>query len=253
MKIALPMSHLITGKTINQIPVDVYEMRDQPSKIFMFSNAPLVWHSSLGCMKRLFLHQFELWAKKWGKRVPLYSCTLGPAVRDYQIVDGLYKSANGNGPMNKEDIKKWFMALVRNMREVYGGEIAFENTNGYPYPEYVHVSEPAFIRELLKETDTYMILDIAHAMITSHYAKINFSDYVSQLDSSRIIGVHLSRPEMIEGKIWDAHLYPTNWIFDMFRVLRKYIPRDAYVAIEYYGDFEKLKECYETLREIVNG
>lgn len=259
MKVALPISHLIDCHNVGRIPCGAYELRDgyeAPSNV-LHSGRDLHWHTSLGCMKENFLFDFSNWAKSWGSFVVSYSCTLGPAVRNYTVSGGRYKSTNGRPPMEPDDIYKWFRAVANRMKEIWpNGIIAFENTNGYPYPEYSWVTVPGFIRELVVDADVGLILDLAHAMITVHYMNgnghnISLDGYLGMLPLDRVVGVHLSEPGMADGNFRDLHGMPKTWMFTVLCSIKDRLPADCYVAIEYYEVFELLEQAYQNLKEVL--
>jgi len=258
MKIALPISHLINCYNFDKIPADAYELRAGQStpEAIMDSGKDLHWHSSLGCMKNGFLFMFSDWAKKCGKKMKSYSCTLGPAVRDYRIDGWRYRKCNHSPPMTKLDIYVWFRAVVKRMKENYDGIIAFENTNGYPYPEYEHVTDPDFISGLIVGTDVGFVFDLAHAAISTHYrqeanGRYTFDEYISRLPLDRVVGVHLSSPGLVSGDMRDCHRPPDDMVFNLFVSIIDRLPEDCYVAIEYYDTFEVLEKIYKKLREVV--
>lgn len=262
MKVALPISHLIDCHNVGRIPCGAYELRDgyeAPSNV-LHSGRDLHWHTSLGCMKENFLFDFSNWAKSWGSFVVSYSCTLGPAVRNYTVSGGRYKSTNGRPPMEPDDIYKWFRAVANRMKEIWpNGIIAFENTNGYPYPEYAHIADPDFINDLIVEADVGFILDLAHAVVTVNRMNesgrainaISLTGYLNRLPLDRVVGVHLSRPGIEGGNFKDLHGYPDAWVFKALCSIKDRLPIDCYVAIEYYGVFELLEQAYQKLKEIL--
>ena len=188
MKIALPISHLITRDNYNQIPCDVFELRCDLLPISIIESIDmdtlkgkeLCWHSSMGCMKNTFESYFSDWAKRWGDLIPLFSCTLGPAVRDYSIEGWRYKAAYKTEIMTKCQIHEQFLKTVQKMKDCYGGKIAFELTNGYPFPEYNHVCEPEFVSCLLIDADVGLLVDLAHIDISCYYMNMLGLDYYNK-------------------------------------------------------------------------
>jgi len=76
---------------------------------------------------------------------------------------------------------------------------------------------------------------------------MHVNDYLKTLPLERTLEVHLSKPEVKNGKWHDSHKMPDDELLQVFYVLRKKLPDCFYCAIEYYGDFDKLCHCYGRL------
>ena len=132
-----------------------------------------------------------------------------------------------------------------------------ENSNRYPYPAHSHISDPIFITEVLEENDIYFCFDIAHAIISYrnwYYAKYDsLMDFILAHTLDRCIEIHISSAgsyNEFTTLMFDKHLEPTDFEFNILSKVLKVVPKDVFVAIEYYKDFDKLLNCYERLKEI---
>ena len=58
--------------------------------------------------------------------------------------------------------------------------IGLENNNYYPTPAYEIITEGEFISEVLDKNNLFLLLDIAHAMVTAHNKKISYKSAVKE-------------------------------------------------------------------------
>jgi hypothetical protein len=75
-----------------------------------------------------------------------------------------------------------------------------------PTGAYEYVCEPAFITEVLKNTDTYLLLDLAHARVSASAFGIPVEEYIRQLPLEMVRQIHLNRPGWDNGRMVDSHL-----------------------------------------------
>ena len=132
--------------------------------------------------------------------------------------------------------------------------IGLENNNYYPSPAYDIVADGDFITQVLEENNLFLLLDIAHAMVTAHNKKISYGQYISTLPFDKLIQLHICQPELPEGEIaWDAHNEPNHEMYlEVLRLIKKY-PTIQYLTIEYYRDKNILIGSIKKLRQLIGS
>lgn len=261
MKITLPISELITPENYGQIECDAYEIRGEyyPGIPFLQelvkTGKPLIYHESVGIMKMDFISRHFGQFLSIVKRFPFlqYSCHFAPACRRYQIKErnGLmtYQAQLGEKILSPDEIYKVVESVVKRMRSKYDGQIALENTNFYPFPEYSYVCEPDLISKIFRSLDIGFVLDLAHAWITARNKGMEYEDYLMALPLDKVTEIHVSEPSLAVCWWKDAHSIPKELQWARLRFLLLKV-NDPYVVVEYYGDFDGIKMCYEKLNEI---
>ena len=90
------------------------------------------------------------------------------------------------------------------------GQMLLENIDYYPSSgncHFEHVCDPAFITEVLQESNCNMLLDIAHANCSScNMGFKDFMTYCCQLPLEKVVEIHISSTDMQNGLVNDAHL-----------------------------------------------
>lgn len=254
MILTLPISHLMTDRNVGEIDCDAYELR-RPEfltpdllRLIRLSGKPIIWHSSEAVFERNFIRRFGEWANTWGDVASQYSCSFAPNASLFRIMDGKYEALEPC--YSHRGLRAAFKRIVNRMREMWPGDISFENTQYYPRPEYDQVSEPETISGMFRANRVGLVLDMAHAQISAKNLGIPFWNYVSLLPLELTTEVHLSRIGRISGEVFDSHYMPSKAEGRMFDRLRTMISEDVYIVVEYYGNFKKIKACYEKLRRL---
>ena len=126
--------------------------------------------------------------------------------------------------------------------------LGIENNNYYPTESYDDVTDPDFLYSLIVANDLYLLLDIAHAMVTAHNTKSTFETYISGLPLNRCIQLHVCRPRVRDdGLAVDAHDAPDDAMIEMTLDLTKRAPV-KYVTVEFYRDADILIDSLKQLR-----
>lgn len=150
---------------------------------------------------------------------------------------------------NSIENTKWLRDIVSN-----GTSIGLENNNYYPTPAYDIVADGDFIIQVLKKNNLFLLLDIAHAMVTAHNKKISYDQYISTLPLDKLIQLHICQPELPEGGIArDTHNEPNHEMYlEVIRLIKKY-STIKYLTIEYYRDKDILIDSIKKLRKLINS
>lgn len=122
----------------------------------------------------------------------------------------------------------------------------YNQTNAYEY-----VCEPVFIQQVIEQTDTFLLFDLAHARVTAHAFGITVDDYIDQLPLDKIQQIHLNRPGWREGRLVDSHLALEDEDYQLFeQVLKRCKPWS--VTLEYNKDKALIQSQIERLRDILS-
>jgi uncharacterized protein (UPF0276 family) len=114
-----------------------------------------------------------------------------------------YDSVKTTEPLpSREEFLKTVCQNVRRAREMFGKEVLLENIEYVP-EKYSHgllrfVTEPDFIRQVLEETDSGMLLDLEHAYVAAKNMGMRYIDYLKALPLERVREIHLSRPSSMK-------------------------------------------------------
>ena len=137
----------------------------------------------------------------------------------------------------------WLRAVLK--KEI---KIGLENNNYYPTPAYDLVTDGSFVTKLVEQNNIYLLLDIAHAMVTAHNKKIEYLDYIDTLPLEKLIQLHICQPVLPVGEIaQDTHDDPTPEMLDEIIRLIKLFPQVEYLTVEYYKDKYILTEAINEL------
>jgi len=150
---------------------------------------------------------------------------------------------------NSIENTKWLRDIVGK-----GTAIGLENNNYYPTPADDIVADGDFITKVLKKNNLFLLLDIAHAMVTAHNKKISYNQYILTLPLDKLIQLHICQPDLPKGDIArDAHNEPNyDMYIEVIRLIKKY-PTIKYLTIEYYKDKNILIRSIKKLRELIGS
>jgi hypothetical protein len=127
--------------------------------------------------------------------------------------------------------------------------IGLENNNYYPTEAYKSITDGEFLSTLVHDNDLFLLLDIAHAMVTAHNKSIEFKSYLSTLPLDKMLQVHICQPELPNGEIgYDAHNEPNVEMENLVLDLIKKFPKIKYLTIEYYKDKDILIKSIDSLK-----
>ena len=150
---------------------------------------------------------------------------------------------------NSIENTKWLRNTIGN-----GTSIGLENNNYYPTPAYDIVTDGDFITQVVIENNLFLLLDIAHAMVTAHNKNISYEQYIESLPLNKLIQLHICQPELPDGWIArDTHNEPNDEMYsEVIRLIKEY-PAIKYLTIEYYKDKDILIDSINKLRYLMNS
>ena len=135
-----------------------------------------------------------------------------------------------------------------------GVSIGLENNNYYPTSAYDIVADGDFITQVINKNKLFLLLDIAHAMVTAHNKKTSYEEYILTLPLDRMIQLHICQPTLVEGGIArDTHNEPNDEMYnEIIRLIAEY-STIKYLTIEYYKDKDILIASINKLRQLINA
>ena len=206
---------------------------------------PRLFHSCHGVAWKGFLDYFDTISGYLNvNRFKIFSFDLGPAVSSTKTGPNQYPAGE---PIGRLNLRRLIKRRIRLVRSRFKGLLAMENLNYFPIPAYSHVCEPDFIDEVIRENDTYLVLDIAHALISARNLGMDAHDYLSMLPLDRVIEIHISSPRLGKSSCFDKHGPPCPREYRMLEKLRNRLCNEFYLVIEYYRDFAQLRKIYRKL------
>lgn len=245
MKLTLPVSRYITSDNYSQITgIRALEYR-QPGPILDYQKESL-FHSNYGIIQKEFLNQFDSITEFLNdENITLFSFDLGPAAEQVVVRD--YKYMCKSHPLNSRELKTLIAQRLEIIRQCFSGKIAMENLNYYDSSAYDLVCDASFIDEVIRENDTYFLLDLSHAAISALNQKSDVFEYLQQLPLDKVIQIHISGSayNKEKGIYFDYHHLPSAMELEMLIFLKDKIPSEVYLTLEYYESFDKIKNYYE--------
>ena len=218
--------------------------------------------------KRVLLHNLDLNVSLadpgciddgWGGRVmdivdratsPWFSMHLGFASERVRF-DGHMLPASA--PLERDDLMERIVANVRRAKAQLRLPLLLENLDYSPEGAYEHVCEPAFVHEALEATDTRMLLDIGHLLVTASWLERPAQQLLDELPLERVQEVHLSSPRPLDGnadRLDDVHEALTDREVELLlAVLKRASPRA--VVLEYRRDPVLLREQLAMLGQVI--
>ena len=143
-----------------------------------------------------------------------------------------------------KDNTRWLRKVLSN-----DVKLGLENNNYYPSPAYDIVTDGNFITKLVTQNNLYLLLDIAHAMVTAHNRQITYQDYIASLPLDNLIQLHICQPLLIAGKMaHDAHDEPnTEMMNEVIRLIKEF-SQIKYLTVEFYKDKDILVRSLNSLK-----
>lgn len=245
MILTLPVSHLINKDNYLSIPgIKALEYK-KPSPI-LNDKMKRLFHSASGIIQNDFIEYFNsVIGYLLKNRVELFSFDLGPAAENVEIRDSYYTAISK--PLSIDELKDKINLRLSYIKSKFGGDIALENLGYYPTTAYGYVCEADFITDVVQKNNVYLILDIAHAIITAHNFGVDKYEYISSLPLEKVKEIHLSAPGLKDRRWLDLHEKPASEEFKVLDFIIKRIAGDPYLVVEYYKDLSGIAEAYRAL------
>jgi len=180
---------------------------------------------------------------------PCYSLHLGFSTAEVDFYDEAMQAKSSLQP--RELVLERCVLRLNQLKAIMPVPILIENLDYNPTKAYEYVCEPGFIRQVMDETDTFLLFDLAHARVTAHALGITVEDYIDQLPLDKIRQIHLNRPGWRGGRMLDSHLALEANDYQLFdQVLQRCQPWA--VTLEYNKDHALIRSQIERLRDILS-
>ena len=171
-----------------------------------------------------------------------------------ELLDGIFQL---NGKVyTRDEMLNHSIINTKWIRNILGSKmlIGLENNNYYPTPAYDIITDGDFIAKVIEKNNLFLLLDIAHAMVTAHNKKISYDQYIATLPLDKMIQLHICQPELhTEGIARDTHNEPNHEMYlEVIRLIKKY-PTILYLTIEFYKDKDILISSIKKLRQLINS
>ncbi len=139
-------------------------------------------------------------------------------------------------PLSRKEFLNTVVELIEEKKASYCRKILVENMPSTCLPNgYDVLADPEFITEVCEICDIGICLDVAHAQISAFYRNESVEEYISKLPLNRVIEIHLSNPQEINGELIDTHESLTESNYELLlNILEKTSPR--IVTLEYGGE-----------------
>jgi len=256
VKIATPISHLFDNpRHAQQImeKSDCLECRDRSLNVTLPGQE--VFHCHIQPIHKLGKDDF-LYLEKICKLKPdlkLISFHAATSCNKF-YVKGYMAQPEGLQYSSKEMLQN-ARENISQIKSIFGPHvsIAVENNNYYPTKAYHRVTDADFIREIVYGNDLFLLFDMAHAGVTAHNRKLDYTDYKGSLPLERMIQIHICRHSINEDSVaYDEHHLPGKAELEELKGLISLYRGVKYLTIEYYKDAYKLIKSLTKIREIIN-
>ena len=213
-----------------------------------------IFHSGFSLLDKNFLeilqtqNAFEVLKTNQIRR---FSFDIGPCYKQYRIKNNKYYGIGKRIALNEifDLVEKKIKFLKTQIPDTC--ELAVENLNYYDTGAYEDVCEPDFYNDICRTMELRLVLDLAHAKVTSINQKINFDDHIAQYDMSLVSEIHLSKTKVLEHEAVDVHDKPGADEFLAFCLVAHNVNNGCDIVVEYYKDVKGVIESYDRLRQLI--
>ena len=221
-----------------------------------------------GVRRRVLLHNLDLDVTLadpgyidvgWGKRAdsairragtPWFSLHLGFASERVRFHDHMLPESE---PLSRDELLTRTVESVRRAKEYLDLPLLLENLDYCPEGAYEHVCAPDFISEVLAETDSGLLLDIGHLLVTASWFEIAAETLLARMPVERVVEVHLSGPRPLagnNGRLDDVHDVVGEREVRLLRLVLEQA-RPKAVVLEYRRNAEAMREQLATLGRVI--
>lgn len=181
-------------------------------------------------------------------RSPWYSLHLGFSTEEVDFYDEAMQAVSALQPRGL--VLQRCISRLKELKELLPVPILVENLDYNPTQAYEYVCEPDFIQDVIQDTGTWLLLDLAHARVTAHAFDISVEDYIDQLPLGKVRQIHLNRPGWRDNRLVDAHLALVEEDYILFeKILERCRPWA--VTLEYQQDPDQIVNQFTRLREMI--
>jgi len=146
--------------------------------------------------------------------------------------------------------KHQFITLVNKIKETTRLPIILENLPSLPLEKYNYAADPEIITEIVEQTGSSFLPDIAHAGMAAVAQNMPVTSYIEKLPLEKTKQIHVSGVRKENGQWRDAHEALSPEDFQLLEwILGKCDP--IVVTLEYFRKKDTLREQISRLQEII--
>jgi uncharacterized protein len=120
---------------------------------------------------------------------------------------------------------------------------AIENISYYAESSHHTMSEVDFLNEILKQTNTYLLLDINNVYVNSKNLNFSAEKYIDQLDTTKVIQIHLAGHFDQGKRLIDTHgALVTDEVWQLYHYFLRKEKREISTLIEWDNNLPSLDE-----------
>lgn len=210
-------------------------------------NRKVIFHGLFGHGANVASRHF-LDDRDWKKQKDYYEKSRCPHISFHINVD------SNEDMESEEDMLSMIQKNISEIRNIFGYEILLENV-----PAKIGVkargtlANPEFICKAIKKSNTFFLLDIAHARVAADVLGIPYSDYINRLPLEEVKEIHLSGcVQNSEGKLIANHSEMNEEDYDILDELLEKCPNVKVLTLEYGpydADTEKMIPTYDKVND----
>jgi uncharacterized protein (UPF0276 family) len=220
-----------------------------PGTSFLLHNS--VWDWSLGNPQAL--EQPEVLSSTKHRlaqtEAPWLSVHLGFSAATVAFDNGMQAKSS---PLEREPL---LSSIAGNATQLAGAievPLLLENLDYNTTGAYEHICEPDFIRETVERSESYLLLDLAHAQVSAARLGYSAEEYLDRLPLDRVRQLHVSGPRQFDGVMTDVHeSLGERDVKILLEILERTEPWA--LTLEYKKDAGKLVAQADRLRRILSG
>ena len=180
-------------------------------------------------------------------RAPWLSVHLGFSAEHVAFRDGMQPVSEILG---REQLIPKLTTTIDALKAAVEVPLLLENLDYNATGAYEHICEPEVISSVLRDTDTWFLLDLAHAQVSASRLGYTVDDYLAQLPLERVRQLHLSGPRPVGERLKDVHETMRLTDYELLAgVLEKTKPWA--VTLEYRRDADLLASQLERLQTLL--
>ena len=126
-------------------------------------------------------------------------------------------------PFTEETIRH-VVARIRQVQDLLGRRLVFENVSSYLTFEHSEMTEWDFIGEIAARADCGILLDVNNVFVSATNHGFNGLDFINGIPKDRVAYMHLAGYQDIGGFFIDTHDHPvSNPVWDLYaEALRRF-------------------------------
>lgn len=256
-----PISHLfLEDSSANRIleNSDELEARERTCNLRLKNTTH--YHIDFDLNLEITQQQQEFLAKEVAPREYIKTLTfqMSRDCVESSLIDGQYQVSSR--PLTEHEQLNNISKSLKTIRDLVGSDrnIGFENNNYYPTGAYDICTSENFLVKVLENTGMHLLLDYAHAKVTSINRSIDFGSYIQALlNSNTCQQIHFcehtvyNSPVKDKAKAIDAHELPSvQTTTEVLEIAKSY--KVPYLTVEYYKDAYILAEFLGKLSSQLN-